>query len=59
MRAFLVGHIEGQFHLIKCAPKLGKCHRSCDRSAFVANDIDLIPSGNGDQAAAAFWIAEV
>ena len=59
MRAHFAGNLEGDFQLCQRLPNIRRGNGAEHRTAFIADNISLIPANNTIQAAAAVRIAKV
>jgi hypothetical protein len=59
MRAHFAGNLEGDFHLCQRLPNTHRRNGAEHGTAFIADNISLIPANNAVQAAAAVRIAKV
>ena len=59
MQAHFAGNIEGDFQLCQRLPNTRRGNGAEHDTAFIADNISLIPANNAVQAAAAFRIAKV
>ena len=59
MRAHFAGNIEGDFQLCQRLPNIRRRNGSEHGTAFIADNISLIPANDAVQAAAALRIAKV
>ena len=58
MRAYFAGNIEGDFQLCQRLPNIRRRNGAEHGTAFIADNISLIPANNGAQAAAAVRIPQ-
>jgi hypothetical protein len=58
MRAHFAGNLEGDFRLCQRLPNIPRRNGAEHGTAFIADDISLIPANNAVQAAAAVRIAK-
>jgi hypothetical protein len=59
MRAHFAGNLEGDFQFCQRLPNIRRMNGAEHSTAFIADDISLIPANNAVQAAAAVRIAKV
>ena len=59
MRAHFAGNIERDFQLCQRLPNIRRRNGAEHGTAFIADNISLIPANNGVQAAAAVRIAKL
>jgi hypothetical protein len=59
MRAHFAGNIEGDFQLCQRLPNIRRGNGAEHGTAFIADNISLIPANDAVQAAAALRIAKV
>jgi hypothetical protein len=59
MRAHFAGNLEGDFQLCQRLPNISRRNGAEYGTAFIADNISLIPANNAVQAAAAVRIAKV
>ena len=59
MRAHFAGNIEGDFQLCQRLPNIRRRNGAEHGTAFIADNISLIPANDAVQAAAALRIAKV
>ena len=59
MRAHFAGNLEGDFQLCQRLPNIRRRNGAEHGTAFIADNISLIPANNAVQAAAAVRIAKI
>ena len=59
MRADFAGNLEREFQFCQRLPDIRHGHGAEDGTAFIADNISLIPANNAVQAAAALRIAKL
>ena len=59
MRAHFAGNIESDFQLCQRLPNIRRRNGAEHGTAFIADNISVIPVNNAVQAAAAVWIAKI
>jgi hypothetical protein len=59
MRTHFAGNVEGDFQLCQRLPNIRRGNRAEHGTAFIADNIGLIPANNAVQPAAALRIAKI